>query len=171
VSAGARQVELCVNGIGERAGNTSFEEVVMAILVHGKDLGVHTEVDTRGIFPLSELVAQRSGIAVPSNKAIVGRNAFRHASGIHQDGVLKHRENFECIDPALVGHPLGTQIVLGKLSGTAGFSARVKALGFDLDSGQFARAFARFQLLADEKAEVLDGDVRDICTWAKGCAG
>jgi 2-isopropylmalate synthase len=168
VAAGARQVELCVNGIGERAGNTSFEEVVMALLVHGKDLGVHTGVDTKGIFPLSELVAQRSGIAVPSNKAIVGRNAFRHASGIHQDGVLKHRENFECIDPSLVGHPLGTQIVLGKLSGTAGFSARVKALGFELDPAHFARAFVRFQLVADQKAEVFDDDVRDICTWAKG---
>jgi 2-isopropylmalate synthase len=170
VSAGARQVELCVNGIGERAGNTSFEEVVMALVVHGEELGVHTGVDTKGIFPLSELVAERSGIAVPPNKALVGRNAFRHASGIHQDGVLKHRENFECIDPSLVGHPLGTQIVLGKLSGTAGFSARVQALGFDLAPSEFARAFVGFQVVADQKAEVFDDDVRAICSAAKGSA-
>ncbi len=109
VTAGARQVELCVNGIGERAGNTSFEEVVMAIAVHRESLGVHTDVDTRGIYPLSQLVQERSGIPVTANKAIVGRNAFRHASGIHQDGVLKHRLNFECIDPADIGHPTGTE--------------------------------------------------------------
>jgi len=167
VSAGARQVELCVNGIGERAGNTSFEEVVMALLVHGKELGVHTDVDTKGLFLLSELVASRSGIAVPANKALVGRNAFRHASGIHQDGVLKHRENFECIDPALVGHPIGTQIVLGKLSGMAGFSARVRAIGLTLDEPELARAFKAFQSIADQKAEVDDADVRRICNAAQ----
>jgi 2-isopropylmalate synthase len=164
VRAGARQVELCVNGIGERAGNTSFEEVVMSIAVHGPSLGVHTTVDTTGIYPLSKLVEERSHIAVPANKAIVGRNAFRHASGIHQDGVLKHRLNFECIDPAQIGHPTGTEIVLGKLSGTAGFVARVRALGFvELQGADLARALRELQALADRKAELSDADVREIC--------
>jgi 2-isopropylmalate synthase len=163
VRAGARQVELCVNGIGERAGNTSFEEVVMAIAVHGERLDVHTTVDTTGIYALSRLVEQRSGIVVPANKAIVGRNAFRHASGIHQDGVLKHRHNFECIDPARIGHPTGTQIVLGKLSGSAGFAARARALGFELGGPALARALQAFQAVADRKAEVTDDDVRTIC--------
>jgi 2-isopropylmalate synthase len=164
VTAGARQVELCVNGIGERAGNTSFEEVVMSIVVHGARLGVHTDVDTTGIYPLSRLVEERSGIAVPANKAIVGRNAFRHASGIHQDGVLKHRLNFECIDPARIGHPIGTEIVLGKLSGRTGFAARARALGFNLGSEQLATAFQAFQELADQKREVSDDDLRAICS-------
>jgi 2-isopropylmalate synthase len=162
IGAGARQVELCVNGIGERAGNTSFEEVVMSIAVHGATLGVYTDVDTTGIYPLSRLVEERSGIAVPANKAIVGRNAFRHASGIHQDGVLKHRLNFECIDPARIGHPRGTEIVLGKLSGRTGFAARARALGFDLGAEQLAQAFRIFQELADQKREVSDDDVRGI---------
>ncbi len=163
ITAGARQVELCVNGIGERAGNTSFEEVVMAIAVHSASLGVHTDVETTGIYLLSELVQARSGMAVPANKAIVGRNAFRHASGIHQDGVLKHRLNFECIDPARIGHPTGTEIVLGKLSGTAGFAARTRALGFDLRGERLERAFRAFQVLADRKREVSDEDLQAIC--------
>jgi 2-isopropylmalate synthase len=166
VTAGARQVELCVNGIGERAGNTSFEEVVMAIAVHGATLGVHTDVDTTGIFPLSQLVQERSGIPVTANKAVVGRNAFRHASGIHQDGVLKHRLNFECIDPATIGHPTGTEIVLGKLSGTAGFASKARALGFDLRGAQLHKAFTAFQALADKQREITDDEVRAICAEA-----
>jgi 2-isopropylmalate synthase len=166
VSAGARQVELCVNGIGERAGNTSFEEVVMALVVHGASLGVYTNVDTTGIYRLSELVQERSGIAVPANKALVGRNAFRHSSGIHQDGVLKHRLNFECIDPVQIGHPTGTEIVLGKLSGTAGFASKARSLGIELRGGQLARAFAAFQLLADRQRDISDDEVREICTKA-----
>jgi 2-isopropylmalate synthase len=164
VGAGARQVELCVNGIGERAGNTSFEEVVMSIAVHGTTLGVHTDVDTTGIYPLSKLVEERSGIGVPANKAIVGRNAFRHASGIHQDGVIKHRLNFECIDPARIGHPKGMEIVLGKLSGRTGFAARARALGFDLGTEQLTNAFRAFQEIADQKREISDDDVQAICT-------
>jgi 2-isopropylmalate synthase len=171
VRAGARQVELCVNGIGERAGNTSFEEVVMAIAVHGASLGVHTDVDTTGIYPLSKLVEARSGIGVPANKAIVGRNAFRHASGIHQDGVLKHRQNYEHIDPARIGHPIGTEIVLGKLSGTAGFAAKARQLGFDLDGGPLARAFQEFQALADRQRDVSDDEVRAICARLKALEG
>src|SRR5262245_45741963 len=164
VAAGARQVELAVNGIGERAGNTSFEEVVMGIELHGARLGVHTGVDPRGICALSALVEERSGIRVAPNKAIVGANAFRHASGIHQDGVLKWRENYEVLDPARIGHARGSEIVLGKLSGRAGFVARVRALGFALSDAALERAFERFQHLADNKPIVDDADLTEICT-------
>jgi len=166
VAAGARQVELAVNGIGERAGNTAFEEVVMALHVHGAALGVHTDVDATGICGLSRCVAERSGIPVPPNKPIVGGNAFRHASGIHQDGVIKWRESYEVLDPAAIGHERGTEIVLGKLSGRAGFAQRVRALGFDLSGEVFDRAFERFQRLADGRREVLDEDLRAICAGA-----
>jgi 2-isopropylmalate synthase len=164
IAGGARQVEVAVNGIGERAGNTAFEEVVMAIRVHGAALGVATGVDSRAIDGLSRLVAERSGIAVPPNKAVVGGNAFRHASGIHQDGVLKHRATFECFDPAEVGNVRGTQIVLGKLSGRAGFAARVAALGLRLDDRALARAFRRFQALAASGAAVGDAELRGLCS-------
>ena len=170
VRAGARQVELAVNGIGERAGNTSFEEVVMALHVHGERLGVRTAVDTTGIYALSKLVEERSGLAVPSNKAIVGKNAFRHASGIHQDGVLKRRDTFEVIDPAWVGHPVGTEIVLGKLSGRAGFRSRARELGFDLSMAQFDAAFAAFQAIADTSREVSVSEVTRICRDAGAVA-
>jgi 2-isopropylmalate synthase len=166
VAAGARQVELAVNGIGERAGNAAFEEVVMALRVHGPALGVHTQVDAAGIYELSRLVEARSGITVPPNKPVVGRNAFRHASGIHQDGVIKCRETYEVLDPREIGHPTGTQIVLGKLSGRAGFAARVRALGIELPGDAFSRAFERFQRLADERREVRDEDLRALCADA-----
>ncbi|MGH0028353.1 MAG: 2-isopropylmalate synthase [Myxococcota bacterium] len=166
VAAGARQIEVAVNGIGERAGNTSFEEVVMALEVHGGALGVHTDVDPQGICPVSVLVAERSGVAVPPNKAIVGANAFRHASGIHQDGVLKWRENYEVLDPAAIGHARGTEIVLGKLSGRAGFVARANALGYQLTDEALDRAFDRFQRLADTKPVVEDADLAEICSAA-----
>jgi 2-isopropylmalate synthase len=164
VSAGARQIEVAVNGIGERAGNTALEEVVVALRLHGASLGVHTDVDPRGIYAASQLVAARSGIAVAANKALVGRNAFRHASGIHQDGVLKKRETFEWIDPALVGNPHGTEIVLGKLSGRAGFAARARSLGIELGAERLDAAFARFQVIADGKRAPDDDDVRAVCT-------
>jgi 2-isopropylmalate synthase len=163
IGAGARQVELAVNGIGERAGNTSFEEVVMALRVHGPSLGVRTDVDTRGIFALSKLVEERSGLAVAANKAIVGRNAFRHASGIHQDGVIKHRQNYEIIDPEWIGHPEGTRIVLGKLSGRAGFGARLRELGFFAEGESIERAFRRFQEFADSRRDVSDSDLVALC--------
>jgi 2-isopropylmalate synthase len=167
IGAGARQVELAVNGLGERAGNTAFEEVVMALRVHGEALGVRADVDTRGIWAVSQAVAKHSGIAVPANKALVGRNAFRHASGIHQDGVLKWRETYEAIDPAEIGHPVGTEIVLGKLSGRAGFAARAQALGIALDDATLARAFAGFQALADAGREVGDAEVAALCRDAQ----
>ncbi len=163
VGAGARQLEVAVNGIGERAGNAAFEEVVMALRVHGEALGVRSEVDPSGICELSRLVEERSGITVPPNKPVVGANAFRHASGIHQDGVIKCRETYEVLDPSSIGHPTGTQIVLGKLSGRAGFAARVRALGIELPGDAFSQAFERFQKLADERREVGDDDLREIC--------
>jgi 2-isopropylmalate synthase len=171
IAAGARQVELAVNGIGERAGNTAFEEVVMAIDVHGRALGVHTGVDPRGICALSALVEARSGVRVPPNKAVVGANAFRHASGIHQDGVLKWRENYEVLDPARIGHARGSEIVLGKLSGRAGFVARVRALGLELGDHALERAFQRFQRLADGKPLVDDADLREIVAGECGLSG
>ncbi|MBW1686304.1 MAG: 2-isopropylmalate synthase [Deltaproteobacteria bacterium] len=164
VCAGARQVELAVNGLGERAGNTAFEEVVMAFHVHGASLGVHTDVDASGISEISRIVEECSGIAVPPNKPIVGANAFRHASGIHQDGVLKWRENYEVVDPAAIGHPRGSEIVLGKLSGRAGFVSRIAALGIDLAPDGLDRAFSRFQKIANGKPVVNDDDLRAICT-------
>jgi len=162
ITAGARQVEVAVNGIGERAGNTAFEEVVMALRVHGASMGVHTDVDPVGIAPLSRLVEECSGIAVPPNKAVVGGNAFRHASGIHQDGVLKFRQTYEVIDPEVIGHSRGTEIVLGKLSGRAGFVARVSALGIDVPVDGLDRAFERFQELADRQPVVQDADLFTI---------
>jgi 2-isopropylmalate synthase len=163
VGAGARQVEVAVNGIGERAGNTSFEETVMALRVHGAALGVRTNVDPRGIYALSKTVEERSGLRVAHSKAIVGRNAFRHASGIHQDGVLKRRETYELIDPSQIGHPTGSEIVLGKLSGRAGFDARIREIGIDLEGDAFERAFERFQELAEQVPEVRNDDLRTLC--------
>jgi 2-isopropylmalate synthase len=166
VAAGARQLEVAVNGLGERAGNTALEEIVVALKLHGASLGVHTDVDPRGIYGVSKMVETKSGIMVPSNKAVVGRNAFRHASGIHQDGVLKKRETFEWIDPAMVGNPHGTEIVLGKLSGRAGFASRVASLGIELDSARLEAAFVRFQAIADRKRELCEDDVRAACERA-----
>jgi 2-isopropylmalate synthase len=160
IGAGARQVEVAVNGIGERAGNTAFEEVVMALRVHGEALGVHTEVETGGMAALSRLVEERSGLGVPPNKPVVGANAFRHASGIHQDGVIKFRENYEVIDPASVGR--NTEIVLGKLSGRAGFVARIHALGIELPPDGLDAAFDRFQSLANHKPLITDEDLKTL---------
>ncbi len=162
VGAGVRQIEVTVNGIGERAGNTPLEEIVMAIHVHRDVLGVHTGVDTTGIQPISHKVAARSGLHVAANKAVVGRNAFRHASGIHQDGVVKFRETFEILDPAQVGNARGTEIVLGKLSGRAGFRARAEQLGLVMADAEWEAAFERFQVVADRTREVDDAVVRTI---------
>ncbi len=162
IGAGAGQVECTVNGIGERAGNTPLEEVAAALHVHGARLGVATGLRLGTLHALSRSVAERSGIAVPRNKAVVGGNAFRHASGIHQDGVLKHRETYEVLDPALIGHPTGSEIVLGKLSGRAGFASRVAALGFALDEAALERAFRAFQRIAAEQGETSDAQLRAL---------
>lgn len=163
ITEGARQVEVTINGIGERAGNTSLEEVVIALKVHGERLGVHTDLNTEEIYPISKLIEKKSGLFVPPNKAVVGRNAFRHASGIHQDGVLKQRDTYEVIDPAWVGHPEGTRIILGKLSGRAGVAARAKALGCELRGAELARVYEVFQRVADERTEVQDDELLAIC--------
>ncbi len=168
ISEGARQVELTVNGIGERAGNTPLEEVLIALRVHADRLGVHTDVRTEEIYALSKLVEEKSGMFVPPNKPVVGRNAFRHASGIHQDGVLKQRDTYEVIDPRWVGHPVGTQIVLGKLSGRAGVAARAAALGHELRGAELARVYALFQSIADQRREVHDEELLQICQQVRG---
>ncbi|MGI9431072.1 MAG: homocitrate synthase/isopropylmalate synthase family protein [Myxococcota bacterium] len=164
VEAGARQLEVAVNGLGERSGNTSFEEVAVALRIHGEAWNVHTGVDTTGICDLSRRVAEASGVAVAVNKAVVGANAFRHASGIHQDGVLKERATYEAYDPAWIGHATGTEIVLGKLSGRAGFAARAADLGHALEGRALQRAFERFQVeAAATSGAVPDRVIAKIC--------
>ena len=161
IMAGARQVEGCINGLGERAGNAALEEVIMTIATRGDVLGVSTNVDTRQIYRTSRLVSDITGFPVQPNKAIVGANAFRHASGIHQDGVIKARTTFEIMDPETVGWP-STSLVLGKLSGRAGLRARLEELGFILDQQQLDEAFQAFKELADRKREMTDVDLMSL---------
>ena len=162
VLAGARQVEGAINGIGERAGNTSIEEVIMAIRTRGDFTGLRTDVRTEELYRASRLVERVSGMAVQSNKAVVGRNAFRHSSGIHQDGVLKLRETYEIMDPASIGIPAGDSIVLTKLSGRHGLRARIADLGVELGEEALARVYEAFQDVADRKDEVDDRDLHAI---------
>ena len=161
VQAGARQVEGCINGLGERAGNASLEEVIMAIETRKSDLGVSTNIDTTQIYRTSRMVSDVTGFPVQPNKAIVGANAFRHASGIHQDGVLKERTTFEIMEAQSVGWPSNT-LVLGKLSGRAGLRARLEDLGYRLDQEQLNSAFEAFKDLADRKREVTDADLESL---------
>ena len=161
IVAGARQVEGCINGLGERAGNASLEEVIMTIETRSDALGVSTNIDTRQIYRTSRLVSDITGFPVQPNKAIVGANAFRHASGIHQDGVIKARTTFEIMDPQSVGWPSST-LVLGKLSGRAGLRSRLDELGFKLDRQQLDDAFQAFKALADRKREVTDADLMSL---------
>ena len=161
IMEGARQIEGCINGLGERAGNASLEEVIMTIATRGGALGVSTNVDTRQIYRTSRLVSDITGFPVQPNKAIVGANAFRHASGIHQDGVIKARTTFEIMDPETVGWP-STSLVLGKLSGRAGLRSRLEELGFILDKEQIDEAFQAFKELADRKREVTDADLMSL---------
>ncbi len=163
VRAGARQVETCVNGIGERAGNAALEEVVMAIRTRRDFFGLDTGIKTREIYRTSRLVSDLTGINVQANKAIVGGNAFRHQSGIHQDGILKMRETYEIMDARDIGWPTGgAEIVLGKLSGRHGLKARLDELGYELTREEFERAFAAFKDLADKKPEIDDRDLEAI---------
>ena len=161
VQVGARQVEGCINGLGERAGNAALEEVIMAIETRRSDLGVSTNIDTTQIYRTSRLVSDIAGFPVQPNKAIVGANAFRHASGIHQDGVLKERTTFEIMDPQSVGWP-SSSLVLGKLSGRAGLRARLEDLGYTLSQDQLDEAFEAFKDLADRKREVTDADLEAL---------
>ena len=161
VQAGARQVEGCINGLGERAGNASLEEVIMGIETRKDLLGVGTNIDTTQIYRTSRMVSDITGFPVQPNKAIVGANAFRHASGIHQDGVLKERTTFEIMEPQSVGLP-SSSLVLGKLSGRAGLRARLEELGYGLDQEQLNGAFEAFKKLADRKREVTDADLEAL---------
>ncbi|SEP78546.1 2-isopropylmalate synthase [Thalassovita taeanensis] len=158
VEAGARQIECTINGLGERAGNTALEEVVMALKVRNDIMPYQTGIDTTKIMNLSRRVATVSGFPVQFNKAIVGKNAFLHESGIHQDGVLKNVETFEIMKPEDIGL-FAKNIAMGKHSGRAALRSKMNELGFDLAANQLNDVFVRFKALADRKKEVYDDDL------------
>lgn len=158
VQAGARQVECCINGIGERAGNAALEEVVMALKVRPKLSSVQTRIETEHLYPTSKLVSEITGLNVQANKAIVGRNAFAHEAGIHQHGVLSDRRTYEIMEPEQIGLPTNS-IVLGKHSGRAALRERLSSLGYELDDQQLARAFDSFKKLCDKKKDIYDEDL------------
>jgi len=158
VEAGARQIECTINGLGERAGNTALEEVVMALRVRNDILPWRTNIDTRRIMQASRLVSAVSGFAVQFNKAVVGKNAFLHESGIHQDGVLKNVETFEIMKPEDIGLS-ANNIVMGKHSGRAALRSKLSDLGYEVADNQLADVFVRFKALADRKKEIYDEDL------------
>jgi len=163
VQYGARQIEVTINGIGERAGNTSLEETVMAIMTRPNSFPVHTVIDARQITKASRMVSSFTGMAVQPNKAIVGANAFAHEAGIHQDGVLKHSQTYEIMTPESVGLADGNNLVLGKHSGKAAYRNRLEQLGYkDLSADQVDAFVSMFKALADEKKEVTDADIEAI---------
>src|SRR3954447_331334 len=165
---GARPVECTINGLGERAGNTSLEEIVMAVKTRKDYFGLELGLDTTQIVPASKLVSQITGFVVQPNKAVVGANAFAHASGIHQDGVLKARDTYEIMRAEDVGWS-ANKIVLGKLSGRNAFKQRLKELGIELDSEDgYNKAFQRFKDLADKKAEIFDEDLQALVAQEAG---
>lgn len=163
VEAGARQIECTINGLGERAGNTALEEVVMALKVRNDIMPFYTNVDTTKIMNISRRVAAVSGFPVQYNKAIVGKNAFAHESGIHQDGMLKNSQTFEIMRPEDVGLS-STSLVLGKHSGRAALRAKLRDLGYELADNQLNDVFVRFKALADRKKEVYDDDLIALMT-------
>ncbi|MBQ4825201.1 MULTISPECIES: 2-isopropylmalate synthase [unclassified Leisingera] len=158
VAGGARQIECTINGLGERAGNTALEEVVMALKTRNDIMPWHTGIDTTKIMHISRRVSTVSGFVVQPNKAIVGKNAFAHESGIHQDGMLKNRENFEIMRPEDVGLS-GTSLPLGKHSGRAALRDKLEHLGYEVGDNQLKDVFVRFKELADRKKEVFDDDL------------
>jgi len=158
---GARQVEVTINGIGERAGNTSLEELVMSLHTRRDRLAFTTSIDKRQIYPTSRLVSRTTGLVVPANKAIVGANAFAHESGIHQDGVLKERSTYEIMTPKDIGLDQSV-LVLGKHSGRHAFQERVKDLGYVLGPEDLQKVFERFKELADKKKEVVNEDIEAL---------
>ena len=169
VKAGVRQVEGCINGLGERAGNASLEEIIMALETRDDLFEVSTGIDTTQIYRTSRLVSDITGFPVQPNKAIVGANAFRHASGIHQDGVIKDRSTYEIIDPKTVGWP-SNSLVLGKLSGRAGLRARLEELGYHLQQDELNEVFDAFKSLADRKREVTDQDLESLMSTTRRTA-
>ncbi|UWQ18908.1 2-isopropylmalate synthase [Jannaschia sp. M317] len=158
VEGGARQIECTINGLGERAGNTALEEVVMALKVRHDIMPFTTGIDTTKLMAISRRVSAVSGFAVQPNKAIVGKNAFAHESGIHQDGMLKNAETFEIMRPEDVGLT-ETSLVMGKHSGRAALRSKLAELGYDVEGNQLADVFVRFKALADRKKEVFDDDL------------
>jgi 2-isopropylmalate synthase len=163
VLGGARQVEVTVNGIGERAGNTALEEVVMAMKIRQETLQFETRVDTRKLLQISKLVTKLTGMVVQRNKAVVGANAYAHSSGIHQDGVLKERSTYEIIDPQMVGADK-SEIVLTARSGRHGLKFRLQQMGFDFTSDRFEQIYEEFLRVADTKQEVGEEDLRQLVT-------
>ncbi|MEK7680287.1 MAG: 2-isopropylmalate synthase [Deltaproteobacteria bacterium] len=161
VMNGARQVECTINGIGERAGNASLEEIVMILKTRKDAIGLDTSINTLQIYPTSRLVSSITGMMVQPNKAIVGDNAFAHESGIHQDGLLKEKTTYEIMRPESIGLQ-STRLVLGKHSGRHAFRARLKEIGYDLSGENLDKAFERFKALADSKKEVFDEDIEAI---------
>ncbi|MGB2815236.1 MAG: 2-isopropylmalate synthase [Dehalococcoidales bacterium] len=161
VRHGCRQVECTINGIGERAGNASLEEIVMAIKTRRDLFNLDTGIDTRQIYKTSRMVTELTGFSVQPNKAIVGANAFRHESGIHQDGVIKMPITFEIMDPKTVGIP-SSSLVLGKLSGRHALRERLAELGYTLEDEDFTRVFRAFKELADKKKEITDRDIESL---------
>jgi len=161
IENGAEQIECTINGIGERAGNASLEEIIMALDTRKDIFGVVTSINKKEIYKTSRLVSKLTGIVVQPNKAIVGQNAFSHESGIHQDGMLKKSSTYEIIKPQDVGFG-GTRLVLGKHSGRHAFSERLRKLGFELDEAELLKAFDRFKALADKKKEIFDEDLLSI---------
>jgi 2-isopropylmalate synthase len=161
ILAGARQAEVTINGIGERAGNTSLEEVVMTLATRAAKFGLKTGIDTTQLFRLSRLVSTVTGMVVQPNKAIVGANAFAHESGIHQDGMLKHQATYEIMRPETVG-VTQTSLVLGKHSGRAALGARLAELGYSFDNAALDRIFVRFKTLADRRKAVADADIEAL---------
>ena len=157
IAAGARQAEVTVNGIGERAGNTALEEIVMALATRSDSLGLKTGIDTTMIAEASQLVSATTGMVVPPNKAVVGANAFAHEAGIHQDGMLKNRGTYEIMQPQAVGGR--TKLVLGKHSGRHAFATRLEELGYRLSSHELDLAFIHFKQLADSKRRLSDDDI------------
>jgi 2-isopropylmalate synthase len=165
---GARQIECTINGLGERAGNTSLEEVVMAVRTRRDFFDLDVGIDTTQIVPTSRLVSQITGFVVQPNKAVVGANAFAHASGIHQDGVLKARETYEIMTAEDVGWSTN-RIVLGKLSGRSAFKQRLKEIGIELENEDgYNKAFQRFKDLADKKADIFDEDLQALVSQEAG---
>ena len=169
VVAGVRQVECTINGIGERAGNCSLEEVVMALKTRAAFFNVATGIQTNRLYPTSRLVSSITGMPIPRNKAVVGENAFAHEAGIHQHGMLKHHSTYEILRPEDVGLSR-SHLVLGKHSGRHAFRERVQALGFELDEPELNRVFEEFKTLADKKKELFDGDIEALVLRAEGAA-
>jgi len=161
IRAGVQQVEGCFNGVGERAGNASLEEIIVALHMRSDYYNAYTDINMKELYRTCQLISNRMGMPIPRNKAIVGGNAFAHSSGIHQDGIIKDRSNYEIISPELIGLQT-SDIVLSARSGRAALSYRLNALGYELDKEELNEVYQRFLEVADRKKEVMDEDLRAI---------